>query len=306
MGILTKESIRSCGFRIFVELLESGLNLIRIMFEKRKKISKEKPLIGYKGFDKDLASYYMKTPYKVGEEYECNGEIKVCENGFHACANPLDVFTYYSAWNLDNRFCRVAQWGSIDKNENKIASSNIKILEEISLQDMFEIASKEVVNTRFIEHLYVLNEDNKNFSTNECFKKIILNGNDSISFIKGKFNNVIDTADRQKIVCLESYNTINVFGVSCDCFVFANGNNIIIHADDFYLSRGCYVLIFADKCKITILGSRHHLQVLGKNNTIRLFNKDNDIFVKKDNTIIYSRMAETIHTSTDLTLHGEN
>lgn len=253
MGIPTKESIRSCGFRIFVELLESGLNLIRIMFEKRKKIPKEKPLIGYKGFNKNLESYCMKTPYKVGEEYECNGEIRVCANGFHACENPLDVFEFYPA-DPNYRFCKVAQWGSIDENENKIASSNIKILEEISLQDMFEIASHRVDNTRFHENLYLLNGNNKNFATNECFKKIILNGKYSVSFIKGKFNNVIDTADKQKIVCLESCNTINVFGVSCDCFVFANDNNIIINAEAFYLYRGCYVLIFADKCNITILG----------------------------------------------------
>ena len=33
--------------------------------------------------------------YKEGETYELNGEPKLCEKGFHACLNLIDVFNYY-------------------------------------------------------------------------------------------------------------------------------------------------------------------------------------------------------------------
>lgn len=271
------------------------------MFGKKKKIPKEKPLIGYKGFNENLTCFNGFL-YEVGKEYECNGEIKACANGFHACKSPLNVFNYYPAIDSDNRFCRVAQWGVIDKNGDKTSSSNIKILEEISLRDMFEIASREIENTRFGEDSYLLKGDNSKLSTNECFKKIILDGICSTSFIKGKFNSIFEIGHGQKIVVLDSRNTVNIFGEHCSCFVFEPDNNIIINRDAFFDSYGgCHVLIFAERCNITVYGRGHVISVFGENNTIRVFNKDNDIFVKKDNTIIYVGIEEKIETLIDMT-----
>ena len=99
-------------------------------------MEKEK-IIAYKGFDNNLCCRGFQ--FKVGEEYEQQGEIKCCENGFHACTNPFDVLDYYDV-DGKNRFCQVEQYGIIDNNkeDTKQASSKIKIKAEIGMAGLFK------------------------------------------------------------------------------------------------------------------------------------------------------------------------
>ena len=107
----------------------------------------------YKGFDKNLKCRDFQ--YEIGKEYEMDGEIKVCNRGFHACESPFDVFDHYTM--IDSRFCEVDQDGNISKKDRgtKICSSNIKIKAELKLADMInlgvewlkEITSPEKIKT---------------------------------------------------------------------------------------------------------------------------------------------------------------
>ena len=85
----------------------------------------------YKGFDKDLKCRDFQ--YEVGKEYETESAI-LCEKGFHACTNPLDVWDFYSPCD-NNRFCEVEQSGDVEKNEkcSKVSSTKIKINAEIGI-----------------------------------------------------------------------------------------------------------------------------------------------------------------------------
>ena len=100
----------------------------------------EKKIIAYKGFDENLCCRGYQ--FEVGKEYEQEGEIVCCENGFHACTNPFDVLNQYDA-NWKNRFCLVEQSGVI-KSEGDLdtnqASSKIKIKEEIGISGLFKAA----------------------------------------------------------------------------------------------------------------------------------------------------------------------
>ena len=91
--------------------------------EKKYKGDKMKT---YKGFNKDMTCRDFQ--YEEGKEYEATGEIKCCDNGFHACEDPLDCFNYYAPG--QSVYHEVEQSGEISKHnddDSKIASSKIKI-----------------------------------------------------------------------------------------------------------------------------------------------------------------------------------
>ena len=80
----------------------------------------------YKGFNKDMTCRDFQ--YEEGKEYEATGEIKCCNNGFHACEDPLDCFNYYAPWK--SVYHEVEQSGEISRTndgDSKVASSKIKI-----------------------------------------------------------------------------------------------------------------------------------------------------------------------------------
>ena len=57
----------------------------------------------YKGFDKDLKCRGFQ--YEIGKEYR-EEKADLCNNGFHACENPLDTFGYYNPGD-GSRYCEV-------------------------------------------------------------------------------------------------------------------------------------------------------------------------------------------------------
>lgn len=104
-------------------------------------MTKENIIKSYKGFDKNLKCSGYK--YEVGKEYECDA-AKVCETGFHACEYPLDVFAYYPP--ATSVFHEVEQSGEFDRNkgDSKIASTKIKIGNQMDVADMIKAAFKYI------------------------------------------------------------------------------------------------------------------------------------------------------------------
>lgn len=84
----------------------------------------------YKGFDKGLKCRDFQ--YEIGKEYE-EERAEICDTGFHACENPLDVFGYYAP--ADSRYCEV----ELDANNQKLDDSK-RVGKKISIKAEIGIA----------------------------------------------------------------------------------------------------------------------------------------------------------------------
>ena len=102
-------------------------------------------ILSYKGFNKDLQCRGFQ--YEIGKDYEQDGNIKCCNNGFHACEFPLDVFRYYTPGE-NSRYCTVTQSGVTDKEKggSKVASSKIHIETEIGLDGIIKAGVKFILD----------------------------------------------------------------------------------------------------------------------------------------------------------------
>ncbi len=91
-----------------------------------------------KGFDANLQCRNFQ--FEIGETYTQDGEIVLCENGFHAIeGHPLEVFKYYAA--AGSRFAIVECSGDIARGpppESKIASATITIKAELHLYELIQ------------------------------------------------------------------------------------------------------------------------------------------------------------------------
>ena len=84
--------------------------------------------------------------YEVGETYEMEEGITICERGFHFCENPLDVLAHYSP--SDSRYCEVKGSGEVDRDneDSKIACSKLKVGVEIGLTGLINAGVKFILD----------------------------------------------------------------------------------------------------------------------------------------------------------------
>ena len=110
----------------------------------------------YKGFDKDLKCRDFK--YEIGKEYE-EERAEICDTGFHACENPLDVFGYYAP--ADSRYCEV----ELDANDQKSDDSK-RVGKKISIKAEIGIAGIIKAGLEYIKDQVNWDDDKKSNTGN--------------------------------------------------------------------------------------------------------------------------------------------
>ena len=91
----------------------------------------------YKGFDKNMRCRGFQ--YVEGKTYTQPGEIGVCENGFHACGLPLDVWSYYPVRD-GNLYHEVTLDGIAenDGGDSKVAAREITVGAALNLVELIK------------------------------------------------------------------------------------------------------------------------------------------------------------------------
>lgn len=94
-------------------------------------------MIAYKGFRQDLTciGYQFVKGKNITKEANC------VKNGFHCAENPLDCFLYYPNWQ-HSVYWMVEAAGDLDEDgyDSKISCTELTLLKEMTMQDMFAAA----------------------------------------------------------------------------------------------------------------------------------------------------------------------
>ena len=117
-----------------------------------RNIIKRKEVIAYKGMEFNMTCKGFH--YEVGKSYKTD-KAELCNCGFHACLNPIDVLDYYPK-NKASRYFKVKLSGEITKCsmwDTNVAATEITILEEIPY-DKFLTNTEWWKNDNVLDLLY--------------------------------------------------------------------------------------------------------------------------------------------------------
>ena len=119
----------------------------------------------YKGFNADMTCRGFQ--FEEGKTYEHEGEVKLCESGFHACEDPLDIFGYYAP--SGSEFHEVELEGVSDEREDdtKVVAKKITIGARLGIDKII----KACVDFRFSKFEKGLkNSGNYGVASNSSYK----------------------------------------------------------------------------------------------------------------------------------------
>ena len=94
---------------------------------------------GYKVFNPDWTCRGFQ--YEVGKTFQYNGNIEMCEKGFHFCQKASDCFNYYD-FNSNNKVAEIEAIGNTETKDNKSVTDKIVIVRRIEWQELLTIVNE--------------------------------------------------------------------------------------------------------------------------------------------------------------------
>jgi len=149
---------------------------------------------GYKGFDKDFRCKGFQ--YEPGQEYTTDKAV-ICEEGFHFCEYPLDVFGYYGPG--ESRYAEVQGSGKTDKHEgdSKVACTKLKIGAEVSISALVQASVKFILEKVDWENATESNTGDQSSATNTGYMSAATNtGNRSAATNTGYMSAATNTGNQ--------------------------------------------------------------------------------------------------------------
>ena len=138
----------------------------------------------YKGFNSDMTCKGFQ--YEEGKTYETDSAV-LCEKGFHACENPLEVFKYYPPCDENgnlNKFHEVELEDVSNErgDDSKVVGKKIKIGKELNFNDITKAHIGWAKNN--------IDKNNKSVNSGDC----------SIAMDSGKSSIAVNSGYRSSAV----------------------------------------------------------------------------------------------------------
>jgi len=218
-------------------------------------------VITYKALDSNFSCRGFK--YKVGEKYHKN-YINMCSQGFHSCGFMMDIFRYYMLCNNEcklTRFAKVEISGDIITEENKSCSSDIEIIEEITINDIMNeymnVIKKDTTKNKrrcvdnsnvatCSNYSNIVNTGRGCNISNSGINSTILNsgscanihnsGNETNIYSNGTYTNVMNCGDWCSIVCAEYEASVHDSGYSNKIIVLGKNTHVILSGQNSTIS----------------------------------------------------------------------
>ena len=96
----------------------------------------------YKGFNRDMTCRGFQ--FEEGKTYEHQGDVKLCESGFHACEDPMDCLRYYDPCTSVYHEVEIDGVSDERKEDTKVVGKKIRIGERMTIKSIVK-ASIEYV-----------------------------------------------------------------------------------------------------------------------------------------------------------------
>ena len=88
----------------------------------------------YKGFNRDMTCRGFQ--FEEGKTYEHQGDVKLCESGFHACEDPMDCMRYYDPCESVYHEVELDGVSGKCKEDTKIVGKKIRIGARMSIKSI--------------------------------------------------------------------------------------------------------------------------------------------------------------------------
>jgi hypothetical protein len=176
---------------------------------------------GYKAYNKGMKCQNFQ--FKENEIFEQNGDLKICQNGFHFCENPLDTLDYYSL--CDSEFSEVEALGEIQKGANKSCTNKIKIGIKLDLSAFIK------TSINFIWEKCNIENSNKNVSE-EKNSQLAASGDSSKLAASGNFSKLAASGDSSQLAASGDSSKLAASGYSSK--LAASGNFSQLAASGYF------------------------------------------------------------------------
>lgn len=99
---------------------------------------------GYKVTDKNMQCRGFQ--YELGKKFIHEGDIELCESGFHFCKKLIECFNYY-VFNPTNRVFEIEHGDAIGDEDDKMVTDSIVFLRELTWAEVLDMLNMGIGNS---------------------------------------------------------------------------------------------------------------------------------------------------------------